>query len=331
MPILGAFLLPWATPGDPLVALNVLILLLLAADIARTDPWLGAFVVYGALWGGLAPVGYLYAQMVAFGAYGVTQVRRLPDFLVVGGRTIDVDDKARLLLVAAAIVQVGYACLQERGVDPLWRSEGLAIGSLGNPNWLGAYLAMIFPLAPRVGKGVVLLGIILARHKLGVGAALLGALAAGCASDATIIAGDAPRWMMAVQTRTDVWLQGLMTWAASPGAILFGHGPGSWSRMVPGLQARTVWRWELLDPAHNEYLNLLFCYGLVGVFLALGWVRHHWRRLCASRWRGSAAALMILCCGLSPFHVSALAWLGVVILGRATAKTRTEYTIRGNA
>jgi len=148
--------------------------------------------------------------------------------------------------------------------------SGLITGSLGNPNFLGGFLAISLPFFFR--KKWIWLAIlpayhILTLHSSGAAAAALIAVvvyfkkwkllivAAGLGlififfiEDHSIFTN--PRW--------EVWWATLQKICASPETFLIGYGPG----------APTGYNY----PLHNEWLELWFNYGAVSIFMAVVYI-----------------------------------------------------------
>lgn len=316
--------------------------------LARSDRWLGVFLVYVAIRAALSPAGALPMQSALYIALGIgvlliaRKVGPHP-WLIVG-------------LVWCGIAQAEVAWYQWAGHDPYW--TGLVIaGSFANRTFLGAALAMIGPLAlvmdvPRWLRwsawSAITLGILLSGSRLALGVQIISAAilfprvwlllpVAGLVgiSLALVRGAFAHTVMIALASsgeRFGLVRHGLMTWWVN--GPVWGLGLNTWPLVMPTIYDRLgLSRQVGIDlvtgltlipsPAHNEYLQALFELGPPTLlFLAL-WTRDHWRTIAVSPARSAALSVAILCAGTFPFHVPALAALGCVVLGMATARRRT--------
>ncbi|HJR01780.1 MAG TPA: hypothetical protein VKA83_09120 [Methylomirabilota bacterium] len=320
LPFTGLLLLyQWpagiAAANSPLVVWHLLAILGVAAWVVRYDLPLGLFAAYLALDALRAPVparAWLMADAVALGAAAFILVRRL------GWPWTDL---LRFLLGLSGVVQAVLAGLQLAGLDPFYAADapfkatGTMVGTLGNDTWLGAYLALVGAAAPWWSIPACLAGQIFARNRLGL-LALLIALAVRYrhawrflgppATIGAVLAG----WWWADKTwdslwsRLEVWRQGLRVWWDH--GIVFGLGPGSWAWYLPQFDTR-----EHFAQAHQEYLQLLFEGGAVGLGFVVWWVWIHRARLVG---HPGAWALAVLCAGTFPFHVAIVAATAVIVL-----------------
>ena len=209
----------------------------LACSMLREDRWLGVWLVVLVLravpnpWPGTFEVLFL----AVLGAWGMLQVRAL-------------SRPARVWLVrgvtASALFEAAYLGLQWLGWDPIWRGHERAImhlvGTLGNGNYVGAYLAMVTPLAPLWAMPVLLGGIGLSMSFTGMIAASIGILVrVGVSRRIWMLAGGvlavvvALHGVVSLQVRSVVWLAALRD--QSLGTVLVGHGLGGWLARMPTL------------------------------------------------------------------------------------------------
>ena len=152
---------------------------------------------------------------------------------------------------------------------------GAITGSLGNPNFLGAYLAISLPFFFRKkwiwlvilpvyhlltlhssGAAVAALAVIVVyfkQWKVLIAAAIVGILFLVMLEDASVIKN--PRW--------DFWWTTIQKICASPRTFIVGYGPG-----YP-----TGYNF----PIHNEWLELWFNYGAVSIFMAALYIKNIYR------------------------------------------------------
>lgn len=210
----------------------------LAWAMAIEDRWLGLWIgvlVLRAMpnpWPGTFEVVFL----AALGAWGLLQVRALSTsahvWLIRG-------------LTASALGEAAYLGGQWLGWDPIWRGHERAImhlvGTLGNGNYVGAYLAMVTPLAPVWAIPVLLGGIGLSMSFTGIIAASLGLLVRYRVSGriwmwagVVVAIVVALHGVVSLQVRSVVWLAALrdQTWVT----VLVGHGLGGWIARMPSIQ-----------------------------------------------------------------------------------------------
>lgn len=293
--------------------------LAIALWIASRDAWLGAAVAYVACYAsvlGTEPA-MATAQGLVLGAGALTLLRSSPAPWWAPGA-----------LLVSAVLEIAHALGQRAGWDPLidWPNHApLAVGTFGNARYLGAFVAVVAPLAPRWLLPVFGVGLILSGSWLATLAALAGlairwrkvgvVFAVGAPVLAVLGWTRGPEHFYTIGNRLDAWSVGLGALASSTRLMLFGAGPGGWSGAVPSLQHTTATA-ELFVQAHNEVLQWTFETGLVGTLLLLGW---GWRarRAIDPDYHGPVAALAILALGLHVFHWAPLAPPLVLVLGLA--------------
>lgn len=326
-------LLPWSRwwgrpdPVDPwqavplwLVAIGGLVLL--GLWLMAVDCYLGAFVAYTAvavLWAPPEATGLLTAFHVAIGAGVIVSIRMLPSSW---------RQRAPLVITAAVVMQTAWALGQALGWIRWWPGGpyqgGLHTGgTLGNPDWLGAYVAMLAPVTPWA-VAPALVGLELAHARGAALAALAGLLAR--TRQATLVAllplaamglvvygAFAGRALSeGLGERLVMWRQGLALTALNPS---FGYGPGSWAVILPSHQPPgPAWY-----PAHNEILGLFFEGGIVALALLVWWLWDH-RAVFIGPYGGALVALLVACQSTSVFHHPQLAGPALVLLGLATAE-----------
>ena len=122
-----------------------------------------------------------------------------------------------------------------------------------------------------------------------------------------------------VRGRFGIWWFGLKDWfLTNP---LF--GPGPWAGRIPMLQAQQGYlpTKEIFMEAHNEYLQWLYEYGLLGFAILTGWLWRHRRMFTATGTVGCALlALAVNSGSFFTFHVASVALLGLVLVGLASSQ-----------
>lgn len=328
---LGGMSSRMALTASPHYLYTVGILALFAGWIAAQDRWMGlltGWVGLSLLWTPTV-AGFETAETLVLSACAVMIVRHLSPTWRAHCTTG---------LVVMGLFQVLYGVQQWLGYDVLW--HGLQpiipiqamIGTTGNSNYYGVYLAMIAPLAPWWAVPIFLMGIALSHSLVAVAAVCAGllwrvrhdqghlgiglALTIGFAAAVLTLKGPTPLSGMA--HRLEVWQLAVqsLTWKG----WLIGVGPGSWAQTVPGLQvALGIYPNEVFLQGHNEWLQFLYEYGLVGVGCLAGWLWAHRRA-----WTGpsgpSCLAVGICSLGMFPLHLAMTGCVALVILGLATAK-----------
>ena len=329
-----------AITETPLLMFSLTALLVLAALVAADDAWLGAFVALTAGQVLVRPTAYALdvAQWVAFGALVVVVARRLPEAW---------RSRVHLILVLVGVLQAAYATLQWLGRDPIFvgwaplAEPRHVMGTLGNPNYLGALLALLLPLAPVWALPLLAVGLVLGHSVLGCLAAAVGLMvrygrgdwrlwavsiaATGGALVAVALAKSAST-LGTFGVRLTIWKLGLWDWALATerswGAqavdVLLGKGPGSWYERVPGLQRRFwISGHEWFAQAHSEVVQLVYEWGVAGLVCLVGWL---WAM--RARWRtpeaAAVAAFGVVCLGMFPLRLAVVALPALVLLGLAT-------------
>ena len=333
-------LLPWspftrvANPGyvtpfifvqTPLYLFTVAGMLVLGAWVCSRIRWLGVGALYVTVLAVLAPsdLALATAHWVTLGAAGIA----LLSCLSPAGRRWIV-----WALVVSTLAQIGYALLQYGhrdlllfGLTPV--AMIVPVGTLGNPKYLGAMIAMVAPLGPPWLLPFFILGIALSQSVL---AAV--ALAAGL-----LVRYGLRRWWVwanaAFILAVAIWVHGpstdslwarLITWQLALNAWawhglwawLFGSGFGTWFLDIPRLQV-AIWTnpAEVFFSAHNEPLQLLYEGGLMGVGILVAWIVASGRSWARSPAFPGLVALAVLCGGLQVLHIPTLAPSALLVLG----------------
>lgn len=319
---LGLPLLTWLPVGPvtslhtlsfyqtPLWGITILALAVVALWCAP-DPWLAAFGVFACL---------RASDLVSLGAASALVLG-----LVLAGAFAQVPlTWLRAGLVTLGLVEVALLALQGLGVwVPLgeWTVQTqIPHGTFGNPKYLGLVLAMIVPLAPLWTLPALGLGLILSKS----GAAVIAAAVA-------LMVRFRGRWWVYVAASVVglgvVWargwsLDGIATrWTAWKlaafdlnGTWLFGHGLGSWATRFAEAQHYYLGGDVVFFVGHNEYLQLVYETGLVGLVFLAGWLWSQRARFLAEP---SLLALAIVCLWFSPWHLASTAVVALAVVGGA--------------
>ena len=308
-------------------------LALAGACLARWDRWLGGFVLAAAV--ASVAVGtdlaLAIAHWVALGAGGLVLVRMAAE---AGHGRVLVG-----VLVAAGLAQAALAVGAVLWWRPWWYEHAptMALGTFGNPKFLGAFLAVVVPVAPLWALPPLLLGVALSQSALAGVAAFVGLLVQprvswvgrmglGAAGLAAALGAVWTRGagLGTLAERQEAWRIAFAD--LTPLDALIGHGAGAWLTTVPYRQinaagpSRMAWPEELFAQPHSDLVGLFYAGGLVAVTLAAGWLWSHRHALRVSPWRGAAVAVGVECALFHPLHLATLAPAYVVVLGLATAE-----------
>ena len=345
--VVVGFLLPWltwmllTTPNPHLAVTQTPFWLFLmgmllvgCAVVLRLDPWLGALVGYlllRSVWPAFSNT-FEAALVVTMGACALVSLRFVP---------LTWHKDLATIFTVGGVLQVGYVAIQAFGYDPIWMgvTHGTTrlLGTLGNENYVGAYVGMLMPLAPLWALPVLALGLILTHSMNGALAASVGLLVrfrrsrlawGGVALLLAIVLwrqGVASAWLgSSIQTRWIVWqaaIHDLGWWQ-----WLWGYGLGGWGARLPNGVQPWVGVGEWFAQAHNDYLQLLYEGGLVAVGLLGAWLWRHRQMFAHPRWGGAAAAVLATALFMFPFHLAVLGLTGLIILGLATCVATQEDT-----
>lgn len=316
-----------AVSETPAWLFSVGILVAISLACATQEPWLGTFAAYMAIrsvWT-MTPWAFEGAQTIVFGVVAILAVKQTPR---------PWRPRICLAISSVALFQAGYAALQNIAYSGTpatvhWEWGSWTMAFLGNPNHLGAYLAISTGLAPGWWIPFLVGGILLSRSRLAllaVSGVLLIRFRRSWRMTLPAIAGLVLllafiRGGLSVHL-DERWLIQRVTLQAVGMAPVFGFGPGAWASIGPVLQSSPsiAHRFtEVFGEAHNDALQLLFEGGLVAVFLVGGCVWSH-RRIWRSPYGGSLAALALETVGSFPFHVPTLSALAFLLLGLALAE-----------
>jgi len=222
----------------------------------------------------------------------------------------------------SALIQCSIGILQHFNLDPVsWvlshfviiKNEfplDTATGTLGNQNFLAAYLAISAPFFLRDKWfwfiPVIAYGLVVAHTSMAIMAVVIGmAYFVGGWRPALISIASVGLYATLINPhdglhneRVGMWLDGLTKITHSWKSTLFGCGPGI--------------QWKIGDQLHNEYLMVVWNYGLIGLSFMVGFI------LTISRQnRYLFTAFIIICIdiiGNHALHTTPTALLAVVII-----------------
>jgi hypothetical protein len=184
------------------------------------------------------------------------------------------------------------------------------VGVLGNPNFLGAYLAIALPFFFRRGWclliPVVAYGLWISQTSSAIGAALCGVgfFLFGM-TGAVLAVVPAVAYFIIIDGHTltgidriDFWMDAAQKVTASPSTLLFGYGQGA--------------TWQEGNQLHNQYASTLFHFGAVGLACMLNYI--------FTVYQGNRilfTAFLILCVnmiGNHPLHTVPTAILAITVI-----------------
>ena len=268
--------------------------------------WTGLAVIYVAICGlvaGTETAGWT-AVYFAVGVLALEMVRLAPR------------DVIRWGLLASATLEIGVS---------LWPS-GWTSGSFAHPQFQGAMIAAVLPLAPWWALPVLGMGLLWSHSYLAGIAALAGMLVAHtrhwplflavAATAVLVYAFLGFKSLDSTRSRAFTWQAGIFD--MTPRSWIFGHGPGGWAIRMWNLWCPCP-PGEVFWAAHNEYLQWVYETGAAGLALLVLWMRQSvsFARQSPPMWHGAAVAVMVLCSGLQVFHLPTLAPVMILVLGGA--------------
>ncbi len=233
------------------------------------------------------------------------------------------------IICISALIQAVLGLLQWYDLDPVHRLMAMVVtprgdlpwntpvGTLGNQNWLGAYLSISLPFFARprwYAAGLPVVVCLLLTSTTPILAAIVGAgyLYAGWAGvalttvPAAIFIGFFG--LEHLSPRLGLWAAGLKSSFSSWHTAVVGWGPGI--------------SWAPDNHLHNQYLQTLFNYGLVGLGLVLGYIVS-----CLRSSRMLTACVIIVAvnmAGNSPLNVVPCALLVLTVMALIERNRRTE-------
>jgi hypothetical protein len=345
--VAALLILPWsawtliANPGPvtgrafvdtPQYLFTVAGLAILGAWVLTRDRWLGVASLYVTAMAIIHPsdLGLATAHWVALGAGGIVLLGAIKpsarDWIVLG-------------LVVSGLLQVAYTAIQHWKIDLLFfgfrpLSIIVPVGSVGNPKYLGAMLAMIAALGPPRLLPLFVLGLVMSQSVLACVALMIGLmvrygrlrwwvwpgvtalLALAIWSSRSIHWFHGPS-LDSLVSRLAIWQITLQAWLwRGPLTWLFGAGFGTWYVDSPKIQlAAGMNPAEVFFQGHNEGVQLLYEGGIIACAIVAGWVFEHFQD-----WRESDAfpalvTLAVLCAGLHVLHVPTVIPTGLLVIG----------------
>lgn len=300
-------------------------LVLVAASTGWRDRWLMLFAVYMVMRWALEPkdYGFVMVVLIVLAVAVIAACQQAPTWA---------DTPIRMTIIVVGLVQIGQAIFQVYGYDPLWfglspsPNGSLVHGTLGNSNYLGAYLAISSAVVPVVLLPLWGLGIVLAKSAV-----------AGVAAAACLLIRFRRQWRVSVPlvglglacvallrgfdasttfSRIAFWGTALHQWAKRP---FFGYGPGAWMRGLFHWESAPGHA-ELWLQAHNEYVQILFEGGIVAAAIVVMWLYTHRKAFLVDPWGPAMIAIAVDAAGMFPFQIPAVAILCLVCIGLGTRR-----------
>ena len=328
-PILAALLvfLPlWriaSNAAQPAAPLFWGILAILATWIAGQDRWVGIVALYVVTRGFLtrAELSFETTFAVLAGLLLLVTAQRVP---------MRVRSWLTSLAVASGILQIAYSVFQWWLLPPV---RAWIAGSIGNPVYMGSYLAIAGAVAPGWLLPIFIGGVILSRS-VGAAVALAVALAVRyrrvgwrpvlLVLPLIVLTG----WHRSLSPSgiTDSLLKRLAIWGMAMSdlgrsvlGVLIGYGPGAWLRRFPSIQEKAQFALsEIHGQAHNEFVQLVYEGGIVLLVLMTVWVWSRRRTLAGSPALPGVVAAGVSSLTMFPFQIAATAVLALTLLGFAT-------------
>ncbi len=225
------------------------------------------------------------------------------------------------IICVSALIQAAIAICQHLWFDPVSTllvsvvkvtgemDFSTPVGTLGNPNFLGAYLAISLPFFFR-RRWVWFLPVIgyslyIADASAACGAAIIGLgffflgkwgfIAIVPAIVYVVILG---RHSILTLDRYSFWMDAIQKACHSPSSFLFGYGQGT--------------TWQVGNQLHNEYVATFFHYGITGLSCMVAYM--------VSLFRGNktlVTALLILAVNMGwnhPLHTVPTAMLAIIVI-----------------
>lgn len=240
------------------------------------------------------------------------------------------------IICVSALLQAGLAFLQLLDWDPIHRMVGAVVqarasgdftwttpvGTMGNQNWLGAYLSISLPFffcrdRRWVQPGMAVALVILATSTTPIIAALAGLCfilfgwpglgVAGLAGLGYVMAFDHGH-LRYEDARFQYWASGLKASFRTWHSALVGWGPGI--------------GWAADNHLHNGFLQILFNYGFIGLGLVVGYIAS---ALKASKLLTACAVIIAVnMAGNNPLHVVPCAMLILTVVALIERERRAE-------
>lgn len=310
----------------PAYIFGTVILSIFSYIISKHDKPLGLFCLYLCIQGlFLQSFSILFSIFIIISfAAALCILRRMPD---------SYKKYSVWALISICIIQILYALTQTLYIDVLFfgleRLEYKIVhGTFGHRTFFGAFVAIVTPLfAPRF-LFIPLVGLVLADSVLAfaaAGAALLWKYRKNSYTWPISVGILALMIYMFHWKSWDSYFSRKYTWSIAFDHIdnnwldlLFGRGIGQWYYTIPNRLALQG-ALDLYHQAHNEYLQLFYETGLVGLVFLVWWM---WK------WRdgfkyGSMIAIAICAFGTYPFHLIQVVSVMVLVIALHTREETT--------
>lgn len=231
-------------------------------------------------------------------------------FLAVYRGSLSLNAWSNIICIVATI-QAILGILQTQGLDPIVPFLSLFVGvigqmdfttptgTLGNQNFLAAFLAISLPFFFRIkwhniiiipieydtvcpwkdheiklpygwflALPIIIYALILTRTTTAIGAAIVGSVyyffgrkwALASVIPAFILYAVKYKGFILSNARTEYWLDAWKSTSHSWQTLIFGWGPGI--------------TWHPGNMLHSEYVNTFFSFGLIGIALMMGYIFH---------------------------------------------------------
>lgn len=304
----------------------VMSIALVGAVVGRRDFWLGTFVILNAMWIALFPTSTVITSSVILVLLGA----------LIFYASLDISEiwiKKSLALVV--ILTIPFSAIQLAGYDIFDRVFYTHPSSLyGNPFVYGSFLAIVAPLFIRNIIIIILIGfgILASQSWLAIVAATIGCLVAlkpkllitlAAVISLSIIAIISPKrdWITPLGDRIIAW-HGATRYLRKFKWI-FGQGPGAYYWLGHNIQGGDKMSGVYVQ-AHNEYLQLVFDYGVLGLICLAGF-------LFSRRWSfdiqtGAIVSLAIVSLFGFPFRTALTATPTIMILSLWARKSYAKVS-----
>jgi hypothetical protein len=197
-------------------------------------------------------------------------------------------------------------------------------GSLGHPNLSSAMIAITIPSLFRQGywkyAGLSVIALLLTKSSFGVGTLVItsafwffgtkGVLWGLFSAIGVFIYGHFYGGFFSNNNRMDVWIDGVTLFFRQDFiSVIFGNGLG-W---FPAAFNKAFTYDSVYNHAHNEYLEVLFAFGIVGLILMV-FVFTSFLRMNAPKYlKACFLAISFNCLANFPFHVGSLAATSILV------------------
>ena len=251
-----------------------------------------------------------------------------------------------------ALIQMGWMLVQGAGLDFIFQAmpgapKNIMVGLMDNTTHAGALLAILSPLfctgwwwlwVPLLAfltfstgseGALIVLAVLLIYHAWQRQGQAEDRLAMACWGIPMVLGGCVwlwPKLSAELLIRGLVWARALELTLFTWWTTIFGWGIGQFKPAFRGIAktdpAFTGLEWA---SAHNEYIEALFCFGIVGAILWLGYLWSVLERMPRTSVVFPMLVAWLLVAAFQPaLHVSPLGVLGVLLAGSAMAVGRHE-------